>query len=160
MSFVKTVPKVAFGGVDLSSFIKDSQIGLTPDEPKRVADNPHAPGTPEHRDWEIVNVHSPRQHSCDARKEAIRVADERIARVKAARSGMAAPRTFAYGKNVDDLMEFIESDRGPLLDDFVDGEALRTGGVFLPDGVFPSFGFKDIKIAWPSFSDLTVGSIA
>ena len=123
MSLYSTPSKITLGGVDLSSFIKDYQIGLTPYEPKRVADNPHAPGTPEHRDWEIVNVHSPRQHSCDARKEAIRVADERIARVKAARSGMAAPRTFAYGKNVDDLLEFIADDKaGPLMADFADHE--------------------------------------
>ena len=60
MSLYHSNPKVTWSGIDLSDFIRDFRFTL--DEPKRVADNPHAPGTPEHKDWETVNVHLPRSH--------------------------------------------------------------------------------------------------
>lgn len=138
--------KVTFGGVDVSDFLRDFRFTL--DEPKRVADNPHAPGTLEHKDWEYANVHLPRQspHSAE-RERATAIADERIARLKAARSGGLASRTFAYGKTVDDLMAFIESDRGPLVDDFADGE-YRTGGVVGLDEMRRYV--YGLKFDWPS----------
>lgn len=136
--------KITFGGVDLTEFIKDYQMTLG--EPKSIADNPHAPGTLEHKDWEYANVHAPRRLPCDARDQATIAADERIARVKASYRGRAAAPTFAYGKTVDELMEFVADDKaGPLLADFT--EDVRSAYSFKFDW---EKVLADAKFGWPS----------
>ena len=148
MSFYGNPSKVTYGGVDLSDFIRDYYVTLTT-EPKRVADNPHAPGTLKHKDWEYANVHAPRlaPHGT-ARREATAAADERLARLKAARSGGSAPRTFAYGKDVDALMAFIADDSaGPLVADFTENEQPSTSPIGLEEMRRYVYG---LKFDWPS----------
>ena len=47
------------------------------------ADNPHKPGTPEHRTWEHVNVHEPRRYPGIERDTATERANGRMAALKA-----------------------------------------------------------------------------
>lgn len=49
----------------------------------RVADNPHKPGTAEHRDWQDLNIHWPRSTGGLDWAEAKAAADARLAVLKA-----------------------------------------------------------------------------
>lgn len=151
MSLTGKGMSITFGGVDLTEFVRDWRLNLG--EPKAVADNPHAPGTPQHRAWEYANVHAPRRVPCDARDQATQVADERIARVKAAYQGDVAPRTFAYGKTVDDLMAFIADDAaGPLVADFAGNELHTTTAADLVGWLRRDLWLKSTSIKSTSIS--------
>ena len=116
---------------NLSDLVKSFKIHFTANsdihEPARPADSPHPAGTPEHNKWVRENVIYRQLRGTKAYEEAKAVADERIAKVRNAWGVRRDQPTFAYGKTVDDLIEFIESDRGPLVADFADGQ-LQTGG--------------------------------
>ncbi len=118
--------------IDISKFVVDLNIKLEDwqsdiikrafgnPEPKSVTDCPHAPGTPEHTQW-INDYVIDRQvrPGTQAYRDAKERADARLARLRDA-CGAEKPKTFAYGKSVDELLEFIEDDTAmPSIQDYV-----------------------------------------
>lgn len=119
--------------VDLSSYVvnwamtvdmtpvwdKMRELSRTP-EPESPADCPHAPGTPEHTAWITEHVIDRQvRPSTQAHQDAKDRADARLARLRNA-WGTEEPKTFAYGKSVDELLEFVGDDTaGPLVQDYV-----------------------------------------
>lgn len=135
MSFYRTGGAFSFnfGDIDLTKYMRAFDLQT---EPKAITDNPHAPGTPDHRRWECENVHTPRQYPYSAaRRDAKAVADERIAKVRATYRGRGEAPTFAYGKTVDDLVAFVADDKATCPDLFAEHVNLSAG-------------------SWPSFDEM------
>lgn len=136
----------------------------------RVADNPHKPGTPEHKAWEIQNIH-------DRRDVGFMTLDPEWVAAK----GRADARLAALKKSmqhidtsVDDLLDEIERLNDPPprpmvgllgnmsvavngfdLSKYVTNFVLHTG----PVAPMPMFGWSPSTPSWPSNGYTTSQSV-